>query len=327
MATIAVKYECRAPAGVAAMNFEDLYATALEQIAWIDAQGYPVTINFCVHHGCDDGYLPAPITFAAAAAMVTKQVRLQANVILPFHDPLRVAEDTAVLDILSHGRAELLLLGGYVQSEWTMFGVDPKQRAALMEEGIAALKNAWTGKPFEYRGRQCQIRPRPLQQPHPPLWMGGTTPPAARRAARLGDGFMPGLPELYNDYANECERLGKIPRAASRVSSNYLYVSDDPEKTWQQLAPYALYETNYYARWQSEAGQGGIFKQSTDIAAVRNTGVYQVKTAEQILAEAPFVDDYTFMLHPLISGCAKDFSWQTIKNFFERIAPTLSLHY
>ena len=327
MANIAVKYECRSPDGVAAMDFEELYATALEQIAWIDAQGFPVTINFCVHHGSGDGYLPSAITFAAAAAMVTKQCRLQANVIVPFHDPLRVAEDVAVLDILSRGRAELLLLGGYVQSEWEMFGVNPKQRAALMEEGIATLKNAWTGEPFEYRGRRCQIRPRPLQQPHPPLWMGGTTPPAARRAARLGDGFIPGLPELYDDYLKECERVGKKPRVASRKSSGYLYVTDNIERTWQHLAPYALYETNVYARWQSDAGQGGIFKPSNDVAAVRNTGVYQVKTTEQVLNEAPFDDDYTFMLHPLISGCDKDFGWQTVKNFFEHVAPKLSVNY
>jgi hypothetical protein len=157
--------------------------------------------------------------------------------------------------------------------------------------------------------------------------MGGTTPPAARRAARLGDGFIPGLPELYDDYVKECDRVGKKPRVASRKSSGYLYVTDNIERTWQHLAPYALYETNVYARWQSDAGQGGIFKPSNDVAAVRNTGVYQVKTTEQVLNEAPFDDDYTFMLHPLISGCDKDFGWQTVKNFFEHVAPKLSVNY
>ncbi|MFZ1294255.1 MAG: LLM class flavin-dependent oxidoreductase, partial [Pseudomonadales bacterium] len=126
MAYVFVKYECRTPAATTSVSLAQMYDTTLEQIAWIDSLGLPLTINFCEHHGVDDNYLPSPMVLAAAAARLTRHVRLQVNVLLPYLDPLRVAEDVAVLDHLSHGRAEVLLLGGYVSSELAMFGVDPK---------------------------------------------------------------------------------------------------------------------------------------------------------------------------------------------------------
>ena len=168
MAFISVKYECRVPTETTSLSMADMYDLALEQIAWIDAQGFPVTINFCEHHGSEDGYMPSPIVMAAAAARVTRNVRLQANVLIPFSDPLRVAEDVAILDHLSRGRAEVLLLGGYVSSEMAMFGVDPMQRGKLMEEGVKTLKQAWSGQPFEFRGRPSCITPRPLAACGPP---------------------------------------------------------------------------------------------------------------------------------------------------------------
>ena len=157
MAFVSVKYECRAPAATTEVSLAQMYDTTLEQIAWIDSLGLPVTINFCEHHGVEDGYLPSPLLMAAAAARLTRHVRLQVNVLLPYLDPLRVAEDVAVLDHLSHGRAEVLLLGGYVGSELAMFGVEPRERGRLMEEGVRALKEAWTGEPFTYRGRPARI--------------------------------------------------------------------------------------------------------------------------------------------------------------------------
>lgn len=222
MAFITVKYECRLPAQLTQLSMADVFDLALEQIAWIDAQGFPVTINFCEYHGSDDGYMPSPIVMAAAAARITRNVRLQANVLVPFSDPLRVAEDVAVLDHLSRGRSEVLLLGGYVSSEMAMFGVDPMARGKLMEEGVQTLKQAWSGKPFEYRGRQARITPSPLQQPYPPIFMGGSSPPAARRAAREADGFVAGMPHLNPIYEAECKRVGKTPRYQGEMPFSYL---------------------------------------------------------------------------------------------------------
>lgn len=325
MAKIVVKYDCRAPASVSSMNFAELYQAVLEQVAWIDRQGVPVTINFCVHHGAEDGYLPGSLSFAAAAAAVTRFCRLRINVILPYHDPIRVAEEVAVLDQLSNGRVELLLLGGYVPGEMRMFGITPEQRGRLMEEGVAALKQAWSGAEFEFRGRHCQVRPRPLQQPHPPLIMGGMAPAAARRAARLGDAFEPGLPASYDIYSAECARLNKTPRNEGKLAFAHLFVHEDPERGWREIAPYALYESNCYARWQSSAAQDGMFSQVIDLETLRASGAYQVVAPQQVL-DTPLDADHKLLLHPLLSGLPKEMSWRGLELFFSKVVPGITVN-
>lgn len=325
MAFVQVRYECRAPAGVSPLSLEEVYETTLEQVAWIDAQGYPVTVNFSEHHGAEDGYLPSPFTLAAAAAAITRHVRLQVNVVLPLWDPLHVAEQAAVLDHISKGRAELLLMGGFVPEEMATFGVESKDRGALMEEGVRALRAAWSGEPFEYRGRRCRITPRPLQRPHPPLFMGAASPAAARRAARLGDGFI-AVASLIPHYLEECARVGRTPRYQGEMPFSYLYVCRDPEDTWRRLAPYCQYETNMYARWQASGKQGGMFSPATDPDALRALGIYQPATPAEVLARAPgFAPNDALVLHPLISGLEKELSWEGLRLFFGEVAPHLDI--
>lgn len=326
MPSVMIKYECRAPTATTGLSFADTYDLTLEQIAWIDAQGYPVTINFCEHHGSEDGYLPSPVILAAAAARTTRNVRLQVNVIMPFSDPLRVAEDVAVLDHLSRGRAEVLLLGGYVGRELEMFGVDPKHRGALMEEGVQALKDAWSGEAFQYRGRSARVTPKPLQTPHPTLFMGGSSAAAARRAARQGDGFIGGMPQLNAVYTTECERLGKRPRFQAEMPFSFLYVSDAPEEDWAALAPHALYETNCYAQWQQDSDQDMMFSSALDADALKALGTYQVTTATEVLRKAPnMADNDALVLHPLVGALETDLSWKLLRNFFRQVAPNITI--
>ena len=134
-----------------------LYDAALDMAQWADEHGFDA-IQISEHHGSDDGYLPSPIVLAAAMAARTSRIRLRMSlIILPFHDPLRVAEDLAVLDIISHGRLEVVVGAGYVPEEFEMFGVELKDRGTLMESKIAALKNAWSGEAFDYEGRRARV--------------------------------------------------------------------------------------------------------------------------------------------------------------------------
>src|SRR6202035_301081 len=100
---------------------------------------------------------------------------------------LRLAEDLAVLDGLSEGRVDVVLGGGYVQGEFDMFGVPLAERPARVEEAVAVLRASWTGEPFEYRGRTVRVTPTPHRAGGPPILLGGASPAAARRAARIGD--------------------------------------------------------------------------------------------------------------------------------------------
>ncbi len=327
MAYVCVKYECRAPAATTSASLAQMYDTTLEQIAWIDSLGLPVTINFCEHHGSDDGYLPSPLVLAAAAARLTRHVRLQVNVLLPYLDPLRVAEDVAVLDHLSHGRAEVLLLGGYVASELAMFGVDPRERGSLMDEGVRALKAAWSGEPFTYCGRPARIFPRPLQQPRPPIFMGGNAAPAARRAAREADAFIGGMPHLNGIYARECEALGKPARFQGELPMGFLYVSEDPERDWARLAPFCLYETNCYARWQQGSSVDMLFGSAVSAEELRTLGTYQVLRPEEVLERAARMAPHDgIMLHPLVGGLDADLGWEMLRHFFGKVAPHIAMN-
>ncbi|MBW1886566.1 MAG: LLM class flavin-dependent oxidoreductase, partial [Deltaproteobacteria bacterium] len=177
--------------------------------------------------------LPSPLVYAAAIAGRTSQIRIRISaLILPLHDVLRVAEDVAVVDNISNGRIELVVAGGFLPSEFAMFERSLSERGRRVEEGVALLKQAWTGEPFEYEGRELRVTPRPVQRPHPPILLGGSSESAARRAARIADGFVPAVPDLYAAYVEACRDLDRSPEVPRALGPGFLHVADDPEAAW-----------------------------------------------------------------------------------------------
>lgn len=323
MPKILLRYDMRAPAFGA--SAEVLYAAALEQASWADSRGFDA-VQVSEHHGSDDGYLPSPIVLLGAIAARTQRLRLQiAALVLPLNDPLRVAEDLAVLDILSGGRVELVVVAGYVPAEFAMFDRALADRSALVEEGIGVLKRAWTGEPFVYRGRSVRITPRPLQRPRPPILLGGSSPAAARRAARIADGFVPAVKGVYADYLRELSRLGASAPPGGGQGPLFLHVCDDPERDWALIAPHALHEMNAYGRWMSETQTAGPYHPVQDAATVRQTGLYRVVTPEECIALAKELGpDGTLLLHPLMGGLAPELGWASLETFEAKVMPALA---
>jgi alkanesulfonate monooxygenase SsuD/methylene tetrahydromethanopterin reductase-like flavin-dependent oxidoreductase (luciferase family) len=173
------------------------------------------------HHGSDDSYLPSPLTMAAAIGAKTQHVRLVPVILGPLYDPIRLAEEMAVVDLISTGRLDPLIGAGYVASEFAMFGKNLDDRVAAQEECVEVLKSAWTGEPFDYRGSRIRVTPRPHQRPRPMITLGGMSAGAARRAARIADRFEAGEPGHWTHYEAECARLGAIP-AADRGAARLL---------------------------------------------------------------------------------------------------------
>src|SRR6266704_3554479 len=150
MTMIGLRYDLRAPSFGSATHAE-LYAACLEQCAWAGRLGLDF-VGLSEHHGVDDGYLPAPLTLAAAIAGRTQRIRINiAAVLIPLHDPVRLAEQLAVLDLASGGRVGFVAGLGYRQEEFEMAGIDRKERGRLLEEYVQVLRQAWTGEPFEWR--------------------------------------------------------------------------------------------------------------------------------------------------------------------------------
>src|SRR5438094_8450814 len=164
MAMIGIRFDLRAPAFGTATHAE-LYAACLDQCAWAEEQGLDLVV-LSEHHGVDDGYLPAPLTLAAAIAGRTKSIRINvAAVLVPLHDPVRLAEQLAVLDLASGSRVGLIAGLGYRREEVALAGVDRAERGRLLAEYVAVMRQAWTGVPFPWRRGAIRGTPKPAAPP------------------------------------------------------------------------------------------------------------------------------------------------------------------
>jgi probable F420-dependent oxidoreductase len=140
---------------------------------WLDRGG---------HHTLD------PIATLAFAAAATAQLRLQTNLLVPaYRHPLLTAKAIASLDVLSAGRVLFGVGAGYLEAEFAAVGANFDDRNEVLDNALSTMKHAWAGDTVD--GTLC--RPRPVQQPHPPIWVGGNSRRAIRRAVELGDGWVP----------------------------------------------------------------------------------------------------------------------------------------
>ncbi|OBA68572.1 LLM class F420-dependent oxidoreductase [Mycolicibacterium elephantis] len=138
-----------------------------------------------------------PFVAMGFAAATTTTLRLVPNiVVLPYRNPFVVAKAGATLDLLSQGRFTLAVGVGYLKREFTALGVQFDERAALFEEALEVIRGIWTTDDFSYQGRHftaegITAHPRPVSDPHPPIWIGGNTAAARRRVVKFGDGWCP----------------------------------------------------------------------------------------------------------------------------------------
>lgn len=321
MTFIGIRYDLRVPS-FAATTHAAQYAACLEQCAWADENGFDLAV-LSEHHGVEDGYLPAPVTLAAAIAGRTKRIRINiAAVLLPLHDPIRLAEQLAVLDLASGSRVSLIAGLGYRQEEFEMAAVDRKKRGSLLEEYVGVMRRAWSGEAFEWRGRTVRVTPRPN---HPPaILVGGSTEKAARRAARLHAGFSPAIrdPQLAEIYQQECEAQGfKGGFVAMPGGPGFVHVSRDPERDWQRIGPHALYDAQTYAAWQTSDQRSQVHVAAKTVDDVRKSGVYSVVTPDECVALAR--EHGRVILHPLMGGLAPEIGWEGLRLFETEVLPRL----
>jgi alkanesulfonate monooxygenase SsuD/methylene tetrahydromethanopterin reductase-like flavin-dependent oxidoreductase (luciferase family) len=230
--------------------FGEIYAGALDQIVRAETLGFD-SVWLTEHHFCDDGYTPSPLVIAAAIGARTRRMRIGTNLmILPLHDPIRVAEDTATLSLLTGGRFDLGVGIGYRQDEFEAFGRALKFRPSLIEEAVEIIRRAWAGETIDFQGKRFNVgrlRISPQPESAPRILLGGLSAPAIDRAARIADGFLStgGIGEDL--YAAALSR--QAGRPGTIVAGHWAIIAPDPQAEAGRVGPHVLYQANEYIRW------------------------------------------------------------------------------
>ena len=198
------------------------YREALEEVTRAEELGFD-SVWMEEHHSVTNHYWPSPLTVLAGFATRTSRMTLGTDIVVAaFHHPVRLAEDVAMLDVMSGGRFVLGIAIGYKPDEFALYGVDLEKRGARFEEQLAIMQGLWTQEQVQFKGTyytlQGRLEPKPVQQPHPPVWIGGWGDITLRRAATLADNWIPGptadLKRLLAGRKQFLERRTAAGRAA-----------------------------------------------------------------------------------------------------------------
>lgn len=303
------------------------YRAAVEMAAFADDRGFTM-VQTEEHHATTNGWMPSPLTFAGAVFGATRRIGVTVSALItPLHDPLRLAEDLASLDLLGGGRLVTVAGLGYRPEEYAAHGKDWPGRGPLQDEVLETLLSAWTGEPFTYQGRTVQVTPRPYTQPHPLLLIGGSSRAAARRAARLGLPFfpsahLPGLEAYYHEQRAAFGTDGWVMQPPERTA--LLHLAEDPDRAWAEYGGHLLHEARMYASWQSTGSRSAVHSSAQDVGALREEGVYRIVTPDDCLRLARRTGGGgALILHPLCGGMPVDEGWRSLHLFTEQVLPRL----
>jgi alkanesulfonate monooxygenase SsuD/methylene tetrahydromethanopterin reductase-like flavin-dependent oxidoreductase (luciferase family) len=203
---------------------------------------------FAEHHHSDYGMLASPNLMIAALAGRTERLRFGNLVsVLPLYDPMRLAEECGMLDILTNGRLNVGL-GRGVPKDDMKHRLDRDTAQARFEEGIEILLRAWTGETFSYSGKawgyeEISCRPLPLQKPHPPIYYGASSPDSPAMVARRGWNLALSRQPLANcaqaikSYREERAKHASLTGNGDAIMVRDIYVADSDEQAWREAGP------------------------------------------------------------------------------------------
>ena len=309
----------RAP--FASVSAADQYRQCVEMARWADARGCGA-ISLSEHHGVD--FVSAPVPLAGVLLGATRNTRVDITaLLLPLHDPVRLAESIATLDLASGGRFRIVAGLGYRREEFAMAGVDRAARGRLADEHLDVLLRAFTGESFEWRGRAVRVTPTPASPAASLVAVGGASPQSIERAARLRLPFstMSTDPSVRTAYHAACVALGYEGVFHAPSGPSFVHVAEDPERAWAEIAPYARYDAVSFARWQGRASAHPAVSEATTDAELRATGLWAVVTPAECVQ---LVREHgTVKLHPLMGGMAPELGWSSLELFVDQVLPVV----
>jgi alkanesulfonate monooxygenase SsuD/methylene tetrahydromethanopterin reductase-like flavin-dependent oxidoreductase (luciferase family) len=215
-----------------------LYGFALELCEEFERLGGD-SIWVTEHHVFDDDYLPQPLTFAAAIAARTSRVRIGTGILIaPLHRPVEIAEQAAVVDILSDGRLDLGIGAGYRVPEYELYDADIATRYRATDATARELRRLWGPD---------GATPRPVQE-RLPIWLGYQGPKGARRAGVLGENLLTANQASWPAYRDALVEAGHDPATARMAGGIQGWVTDDPDADWPEVSRHLAYQVDSYRR-------------------------------------------------------------------------------
>ena len=239
-------------------TFHREYRETLDLVRRVEAAGLD-SAWVSEHHFSGDGYLPSLLPMLAAFAAVTERIELGTGVVLaPFHDPVRLAEDYAVVDQLSGGRVIAGFGVGWRDEEFRQFDVEVSSRVRRMRELVDVLRLAWNEERFSYEGRYYKydsvaVTPKPARVP--PILIGGFVEDAIRRAGKIGDGYISSRADpsrVAAAFALAAEERTKAGMSGPPIVAllQNAYVTNDPERDWPMVRDGIGHQLGVYAGWR-----------------------------------------------------------------------------
>jgi alkanesulfonate monooxygenase SsuD/methylene tetrahydromethanopterin reductase-like flavin-dependent oxidoreductase (luciferase family) len=315
-----LRFDMRAPSFGAPPT--ELYRAACEMSAWAETRGCVAAV-LCEHHCADDGYLPSPLLLGAAIAARTEQLMLNLVILLPFYDPARLAEDMAVLDHISGGRATYVFGIGYRAEEYAHFGLSLSDRGRLADEKLALLRRLLAGEEVVHDGRRMKVTPQPRTPDGPMMSWGGASLAAARRAGRNGLGLLAngGVPGMQEAYEKACRDNGFEPGFVlipERDAATNCFVAEDVDAAWDELGEYLLHDAMAYSEWNPDNTVSANITTAKTVDELRYEStshvILPVDEARKRLAAGE-----VFNINPLCGGIPPEIAWRYLKTFVELI--------
>jgi len=248
---------------------EDVYRNEIGQLVEAEAQGYDA-VWVAEHHFSRYGIGPSIHLTAAHLAALTRRVRIGTAVtILPFFHPVRVAEEIAMLDILSGGRFDWGVGRGYQGHEFAGFGVDIAQSHLIFREQLEIVKRCWGEGRFGFNGAfyrfpEMEVLPKPVQKPHPPIWIAAISPTTLEWAADAGypvltDQFSPTsrIEEMRAVYFERAARAGVDVNTVELPALRQVFVGETFARAREQARPALLWYYRALANVGSPGGPSG----------------------------------------------------------------------
>jgi alkanesulfonate monooxygenase SsuD/methylene tetrahydromethanopterin reductase-like flavin-dependent oxidoreductase (luciferase family) len=321
----------RNPRELSKLSDADFYSAMFEQIVYLDQAGFE-TIWTTEHHFVEDGYLSSTMPMLAAMAARTKRVKVGSFVLLgPFYHPLRLAEDAALIDVISNGRLRLGIGVGYRLEEFEILQVPIKERLGRTLEGIEIMKRAWTGERFSFAGKyfnfkDALVRPKPVNPKGPEILWGGMAPKSIKRSAQLDLGFACNLGSAeINQYHNALRELGKDPAAYSVINTRQVYVAESEAQAWEEIAPGLMYQMALYGKWLSAGGveNSGVYRPDAD--ALRKSSIIGppkrvIEQLKELVARTPMTELALSVQQP---GLDPKLAMRALKRFGTEVLPVL----